>query len=360
MDNYTNGQFSYYGGNMSPNDYRNEKLAAEKNEKRAIFKNTSFLAILLIIYNILNSAYLYLYFELVYIKYNKTFTTSLNEIYRYLREEQAELISSTAFNMTANLFVVVFSALTVIIVAQCIMKVRVLDMLKPFKGCVAEGVKWSPLAFTLNMLLSLAVSMIVAMLNQNGINVPEADFSINRPSAYALVMQFAYVCLIGPMIEELIYRGLIIKLLSPYGKGMAVFFSALLFGLMHGNISQAFTAFAGGLIYAMVAVRYDSIIPTIVIHVINNVTASIPDFGNAVGVNTDTLYYGILIMMLFFGFYMLMVMLKSLRNDIALSEPQYALSKSRRVSAVFFNIFMVIYLLLFVVVEYISSFISAN
>lgn len=360
MDNYTNNQFNYYGGNMSPSDYREEKLQAEKNEKRALFKRAAFLGLLLIMYNILNTVYQYVYYALVYLKYTGEFSADMNTIAEYLKTEQQELIVSTSFLMTGNLFIVMMSALTVFLTAQFIMKIRISEMLTPYKGCVKDGAVWAPLALTVNMLLSIVVSMIVLMLSQSGINVPEADFTIKQPSTYALVIQFAYVCLIGPVIEEVIYRGLIIKLLSPYGKGMAVFFSALIFGLMHGNISQAITAFSGGLIYAMVAVKYDSIIPTIVIHIINNVASSIPDFGDAVGKNTDNLYLGLLIIMLFLGFYMLIVRLRGLGRDIAGSEHQYALSASKRTSAVFFNIFMIVYFVFFVFYEYVESFKRIN
>ena len=64
-----------------------------------------------------------------------------------------------------------------------------------------------------------------------------SDFSIHQPSAIAVIVQFSYVVIIAPIVEEFIYRGAILTALSPYGRGAAVLFSALAFGLMHGNIA---------------------------------------------------------------------------------------------------------------------------
>ena len=75
------------------------------------------------------------------------------------------------------------------------------------------------------------------------LTVPTSDFSIHQPSAIAVIVQFSYVVIIAPIVEEFIYRGAILTALSPYGRGAAVLFSALAFGLMHGNIPQAASAF---------------------------------------------------------------------------------------------------------------------
>ncbi|MBP3272852.1 MAG: CPBP family intramembrane metalloprotease [Ruminococcus sp.] len=354
------GQQTYYGGSgLSPYEYRQQKLEGQKNEKKGLFKNASMLGILLVLYNILSYVYLRVFYYATYFKCTGSMPESFNAMAKYLREEQAELIDSTAFSMAANLSIVSASAVTLLIVARLFMKIKLGDMLRPFKGAAKTGFVWAPLALTLNLLSGIIVGMVVSMFEQSGMSVPEPDFSISDPSKAALIIQFAYVCLIGPVIEEIVYRGLIIKLISPYGKGLAVFISALIFGIMHGNISQAITAFAGGILFAMVAVRYNSIVPTIIIHIFNNTVSSIPDFGDALGKNTDTLYYGVLIAVMFFGAYMLIVKLKDLDRGIKESTPKYALVTGERARYAILNPFMIIYFI-FIAYEFISSFMKAN
>ena len=121
-----------------------------------------------------------------------------------------------------------------------------------------------------------------------GVDVPTADFSIHQPSVIAVVMQFSYVIVLAPLFEEVIYRGLILKVITPYSKSAAILVSALAFGLMHGNIPQAASAFCTGLIYAIIALKCGSIIPTIIIHSLNNLIVNAPELAGALWVSPTT------------------------------------------------------------------------
>ena len=51
-----------------------------------------------------------------------------------------------------------------------------------------------------------------------------------------------YACFLGPFMEELLFRGMILKRARRFGDRTAVAFTAVLFGLMHGNLLQFFYA----------------------------------------------------------------------------------------------------------------------
>lgn len=80
---------------------------------------------------------------------------------------------------------------------------------------------------------------------------------------------FLYASFIGPVIEELVYRGFVLRILQKSGKLTAIAASATLFGFMHMNIIQIPFAIAVGLVLGYVAVEY-SIKWTIVLHIFNN------------------------------------------------------------------------------------------
>ncbi len=75
---------------------------------------------------------------------------------------------------------------------------------------------------------------------------------------------------IAPLIEEMIFRRAIIDRTRPYGEGIAIVFSALLFGLFHGNLYQFFYAFGLGLMLAYVYVRTGKVYITILLHMVIN------------------------------------------------------------------------------------------
>lgn len=80
---------------------------------------------------------------------------------------------------------------------------------------------------------------------------------------------FLYSAILGPLAEEVLFRGYVLRSLRPYGKKFAVVLSALLFGLFHGNILQAPYAFLMGLVFGYVTVEY-SLTWSVALHVFNN------------------------------------------------------------------------------------------
>lgn len=83
------------------------------------------------------------------------------------------------------------------------------------------------------------------------------------------VSMLLYMSILGPVAEELLFRGLALRTLRSYGKRFAIFASALLFALFHGNLLQIPFAFLMGLIMGYAAAEY-SILWAIAIHVANN------------------------------------------------------------------------------------------
>lgn len=80
---------------------------------------------------------------------------------------------------------------------------------------------------------------------------------------------FLYASVLAPIGEELLFRGCVLRTLRPYGKRFAVFGSAFLFGMFHGNLLQTPYAFLMGLLLGYAAVEY-SIGWAIGLHLFNN------------------------------------------------------------------------------------------
>jgi len=79
-----------------------------------------------------------------------------------------------------------------------------------------------------------------------------------------------YSCLLGPIMEEWMFRGVLLKRARLFGDWTAVVFTAVMFGLMHGNISQFLYATAIGVILGYVAVKTNGIRYTVLIHILLN------------------------------------------------------------------------------------------
>lgn len=81
--------------------------------------------------------------------------------------------------------------------------------------------------------------------------------------------------IIGPVAEELFFRKAMIDRLSGFHPADAIVYSALLFGLVHGNLTQFLYAFPLGLLLGFVYYRTQNIGHTILLHVAVNLLGGI-------------------------------------------------------------------------------------
>ena len=74
-----------------------------------------------------------------------------------------------------------------------------------------------------------------------------------------------------PIAEEIFFRGVLYQWMRDrLGVWIAIPGSALIFGLLHGEISVADATFVMGLILAWFYERSNSLWPSIIIHIVNN------------------------------------------------------------------------------------------
>ncbi len=83
------------------------------------------------------------------------------------------------------------------------------------------------------------------------------------------------VVIVGPIVEELIFRKLIIDRLSVFGDMTAVLISSLAFGLFHGNLYQLFYAAGLGFILGYIYTKTRNILYPTVMHMIINLSGSV-------------------------------------------------------------------------------------
>ncbi len=135
-----------------------------------------------------------------------------------------------------------------------------------------------PKNFPLLIIAAIGVTLCFAFLNavfleligyDSGIYLYE-EYAYGSLEGFEYVIMFISVAIVPAFCEELLFRGVIMKNLVPYGKGTAVIVSALLFALMHQNPAQFLYTFFGGIILALVCIETGSIWCSVFIHLFNN------------------------------------------------------------------------------------------
>ena len=135
----------------------------------------------------------------------------------------------------------------------------------PFKDLFGAFIICQALAYAGNMIGTLLNNIISGILGKEIDNSVSDLIANSNPFVLLLV-----VGIIGPVLEELVFRKFIIDRIRPYGEFLAVMFSALTFGMFHGNFYQLFYAFAIGFILAFIYVRTKNFIYPVILHIAFN------------------------------------------------------------------------------------------
>ena len=134
-----------------------------------------------------------------------------------------------------------------------------------------------PIGMSLCVAANFAANSIVNFLYVFGIAPPEQPQML-EPTPVSLILNLFVVAVLPAILEEMVYRGFLLQALRRYGDGMAILVSAVLFGLMHGNILQIPFAFLIGLVMGFLVVQTGNIWMAVALHFTNNAIAVLLDY----------------------------------------------------------------------------------
>ena len=137
-----------------------------------------------------------------------------------------------------------------------------------------------PSRFVLTMIIlgvsaAYGVALILGMIQMSGI-LPEEWFNVQNDTYSDVmtasgVLQFFSVGLMAPLLEEILFRGLILGTLKqemhPWA---AILLSSLAFGAAHGTAISFIYATGIGILMGWLFVKFNSVLPSIVFHVAYN------------------------------------------------------------------------------------------
>lgn len=101
-----------------------------------------------------------------------------------------------------------------------------------------------------------------------------ADLLYADDSWAYLILGIITVGIIVPILEELIFRKIVIDSTNKYGYGAAIMISAFTFAVYHGNFTQFFYAFGLGLLFAYIYSKTGKLRYTIFLHMGYNLYAA--------------------------------------------------------------------------------------
>ena len=201
-----------------------------------------------------------------------------------------KMVMNVEFNATVLL---IYSILGVILFGWWFHKKR---SELSWRSMSLKGFKRNPLILGV-ILFAIGSQVVCTFLTEAlGILYPEwlvvyeqlmqnAGFGSGHISTFSAVATLLYGCIIGPVTEELVFRGISLG----YMKKAGTFFSvnivqALLFAGFHLNMLQASYAFLLGILLGYIAYKTGSVMVTILLHITFNTTSFL--FGDVINMAT--------------------------------------------------------------------------
>ena len=196
------------------------------------------------------------------------------------------------------------------------------------------------MVYIINFLTSILIMLVGSLKGSDVVN-PIAEVVGNSTWIWSLI----FVGILSPIIEELMFRGIMLNKIRIYGDKVAIITTAILFGLFHANFSQFFYAVALGLVFAYVTLKTGTIKYSIILHIAVTMVGSVimpAIVGDGSNIQLVGLAGIILIIVSIIG----VVLLLKNRKKIYLSEGEIILDKSSEFKTIWVNTGMILYVII--------------
>ena len=188
----------------------------------------------------------------------------------YLKMTDSPILKDNLLYYGIYLIIVLFGTLIPFYLMRRYFKVTHKKMNRSINATFIDLFVQTIVCFTLCILLTYVSNILFSYLGMEGRLISSIGLSFNEAELSEPLYVFMLL-IVTPIIEEYAFRGVLLNTLGKYGKVFALIASALIFGLAHTHFSEIIPAFAMGIQLGKTSLRYKSIRPTIMIHILFNV-----------------------------------------------------------------------------------------
>ena len=244
-------------------------------------------------------------------------------------------MDNTAFLIFYS-FVYIFSLLVPAVIVSFLFNKRFVPF-SPAKPVSFGFAFWSVIgAVGMCMFANILNNLIQNFFYQIGADIPAApQLMVNTPTS--LIINLFTIAVLPALLEEMIYRGYILRTLRSYGDGFAVLISAMLFSLMHGNLRQIPFAFIVGLFLGFLYVQTNNIWIPIVVHFVNNGISVVMEYLSFSLSDTGLTFLYVIVTygLIALGLVAALILLLAYRTKLRLPPHQSTMGFWRRMGVIF-------------------------
>ncbi|MEF2920401.1 MAG: type II CAAX endopeptidase family protein [Acutalibacteraceae bacterium] len=229
---------------------------------------------------------------------------------------------------------------------------RLGDVIHLKKNSLGNTVLFTVASMGFVMVFNILLSLMNSNLSLFGFTNKMSTYG-NVNGIVEYIIYFFSITFVPAIAEEFLFRGAVLGALRKYGDIIAIIMSSALFGIMHGNLVQTPVTFLTGLILGYLTVKTGSIIPSMILHFVNNTLAVITEYLYNSGMSEDlktVIDLSIMVAIIFAGLICTILLLK-IHNEklFAFEKAENAIPLSQQIGSSFATPCTIIFILLMIV-----------
>ena len=196
------------------------------------------------------------------------------------------------------------------------------------------------IVYIVNFLTNILM-MLIAVIKGSEVTNP----LVNMLEGSNWIWSLIFAGILSPIIEEMMFRGVMLNKLRRYGDKVAIITTAILFGLFHANFSQFFYAVALGIVFAYVTLKTGTIKYSIILHIVVNIMGGVI-LPAAIGDGSNIVVAGCVGLVLLAIVIIGLVLLIKNRKNISLLDGEIKLEKGTAFKTIWVNVGMILYVVI--------------
>ncbi|MEG1886796.1 MAG: type II CAAX endopeptidase family protein [Oscillospiraceae bacterium] len=178
------------------------------------------------------------------------------------------------------------------------------------------------IAFGFNAIGNIATNLFASAMGAVGITPVAPPFDLSN-DLMGFLLSIVCIGVFPALVEEFAFRGVILSILKKrFSPTSSIIISAVVFGLVHGNLVQIPFALLMGLAFGYITVYSGSLWPAIIAHFLNNTMSCVMDYATRGATPLTTMIISSVYMIVSIALLIIGVILLLKRDNHALKLPQ--------------------------------------
>jgi membrane protease YdiL (CAAX protease family) len=190
-------------------------------------------------------------------------------LHLYMISQIPEIMKDELLYYGIYFLIILFGTLVPFFLMRKIFKVPFKRINRNFTSTFTDLFVQTIVFFTICIALTYVSNILFSYIGMEGKLISSIGFSYDDANLNNALYVFMLI-IVTPIVEEYAFRGVLLNVLSKYGKNFGLYASSLIFALAHLSFVEMIPAFAMGVQLGKTSLRYRSIRPTLIIHILFN------------------------------------------------------------------------------------------